>query len=58
MDFTGEAALPISETALPATGNIIGTTYREDNSHGSQHMAISAVVDILAAILDYGEMIA
>ena len=25
MDFTGEAALSISETAFPATGNITGT---------------------------------
>ena len=25
LDFTGEAALSISETAFPATGNIIGT---------------------------------
>ena len=25
LDFAGEAALPISETAFPATGNIIGT---------------------------------
>ena len=25
LDFTGEAALSISETAFPATGNSIGT---------------------------------
>ena len=56
LDFTGEAALSISETALPATGN--RHQDREDNSYRSQHMAISAVLDILAAILDSGDRIA
>ena len=56
LDLTGEATLSISETALPATGN--RHQDREDNSYRSQNMAISAVLYILAAILDSGDRIA
>ena len=57
-DFAGEAALSISETAFIVTGNIIGNQDREDNSYRSQSIAISAVLDILAAILNSGDRIA
>ena len=56
LDFTGEAVLPISETAF------LTQHYRhqnqEDNSYRSQNIAISAVLDMLAAILYDGDQIA
>ena len=57
LDFTVEAGLSISETTFPATGNIRHQD-REENSYISHNMAISAVLDILAAILDSGDRIA
>ena len=57
LDFTGEAALSISEIAFPATGHYRHQD-REDNSYRSQIIAISAVLDTLAAILDSGDRIA
>ena len=59
LDFTGEATLSISETACPATGSIMGISIVKITPiDTSQHMAISAVLDILVAILDYGDSIA
>ena len=50
--FTGEAALPISETAFPATRNIIGINIVKITPIEANMMATSAVLYILAAILD------
>ena len=58
LDFTGEAApVDIRNGGFTATGNIIGTNIVKITS-SSQNMAISAVLYILAAILDSGDMIA
>ena len=54
LDFTGKAALPTSENCHCKHYR---HHYREDNSYRSKHMAISAVLDILAGILDSGDMI-
>ena len=58
LDFTGEAAMPISETAFPATGNIIDATIVKITPIEADIMTISAVLDILATNLDSGDRIA
>ena len=59
LDFTGEAAMSLSEKAFPATGNIIGTNIvKITPCNRSQNMAINAALNILVTILDSGDRIA
>ena len=58
LDCTGQAALPVSKRGFMSLETLYMHQDCEDNSYRSQHLAISAVLNILAAILDSGDRIA
>ena len=59
LDCTVQAAQPMSKRgSMPLETLYAPILYCEDNSYRSKHFAISAVLNILAAILDYGDRIA